>query len=346
MAKAKAKPPALSAKASALLDAQVKYFLERLDGKLFATLLEAEIDALLEVAKQLKLEEVVARQTVKDTVRTYAVELELGGAIPELVAEVARALSAHKVQAKTKLIDVLPDKHFKEILDKVLELHDVREQLLHQALSNPVITSMSSDLLYRGIQGYLGESAMARIPGAQSMMKLGKSMLSRATPKLDRALEDALKNYIHQNIQNTLRDSEASLKKLLTDDSLRDAALDIWDSVKRKTLAELRRPVADEDIEDFFVIGYEYWRSARKTSYYSEVINVGIDCFFDKYGKTSLHHLLGEIGLGRAHLLADGLRFAPQVLKVLQKKKLIEPILRRHLGAFFASETVVHLLAD
>ena len=66
MAKKAAK---LSSKASALLDAQVEWWLARLDAKALEPWLEAEVDALLHDASKLKLEEVVSRKTVQEIAR-------------------------------------------------------------------------------------------------------------------------------------------------------------------------------------------------------------------------------------------------------------------------------------
>ena len=337
----------LSLKAQAVLDAQVAWWLERLEAKALKPWLEAEVDALLADAAKLKLEEVVSRADVQGVALRYAAELEPHGAIPELVGEIAQAVQAHPIQKKTKLGELMPDKQFREWLDKILELHATREALIHSALSNPVVSAVAGDLLYRGISGYLSQSNLTKnIPGATSMLKFGKSMLAMATPKLDAAIETTLRKYIQQSLDVTLRESEHSLKTLLTDELLRESALEIWASLKGMTVAEVRSTVSADDVEELFVIGYEHWRSLRKTSYYSGMINAGIACFYDKYGKQSLTTLLDEVGVTREMILTDLMRFAPPALAALKKKKLLEPLVRRLLAPFFASESATALLAD
>ncbi len=337
----------IGGRAQALLDAQVAWWLEQLDAKALAPWLEAEVDALLADAAKLKLEEVVSRASVQAVARQYAAELEPHGAIPELVGEIALGLQAHPIQKKTKLGELMPDRHFREWLDKILELHAAREAIIHSALSNPVVSAVAGDLLYRGISGYLSQSGLTKsIPGATSMLKFGKSMLARATPKLDAAIESTLRKYIQQSLDATLRESEHSLKSLLTDTLLRDSALEIWAGLKGVTVAEVRSTVGVDDVEELFVIGYEHWRSLRKTSYYGAMIDTGVVGFFDKYGKTPLTTLLAEMGVTRDMILKDLLRFAPPALAALQKKKLLEPLVRRWLSPFFASQAAAKLLAD
>lgn len=337
----------LSSKAQHLLDAQVAWWLEQLDPKGLKHWLEAELDAVLADANKLKLEEAVSREDVQAVARQYAAELEPHGAIPELVGEIAQALQAHPAQKKTKLGELMPDKHFREWLNKILELHAAREAIIHAALSNPVVSAVAGDLLYRGISGYLGENNLTKsIPGASSMLKFGKSMLAKAAPKLDAAVETTLRKYIQQSLDTTLRESEHSLKTLLTDDLLRESAIEIWASLKGMTVAEVRTTVSTDDIEELFVVGYEHWRSFRKTHYYGAMIDAGIESFFDKYGKTSLANLLEEMGISRAMILKDLMRFGAPAIAALKKKKLLEPIVRRWLEPFYHSELASKLLAD
>jgi len=344
---AKKATPKLSDKAQALLDAQVAWWLAQFEPEAFAPWLELEVDALLSDAKKLKLSEVVKCADVQAVARQYAAEIEPSGAIPELVGEIAHALQAHPVQKKTKLSALMPDKCFREWLDKILELHAARESLIHAALSNPVVSAMAGDLLYRGISGYLAQNSLTKsIPGASSMLKLGKSVLSRATPKLDAAIENTLRQYIQKSLDVTLRESEHSLKTLLTDDLLRETALEIWADLKGQTVAQVRATVSADDIEEMFVIGYEHWRSLRKTPYYGAMIDAGVAAFYEKYGDSPLTDLLSEMGISREMILSDAMRFAAPALATLRKKKLLEPLVRRWLSPFFASEPARQLLAD
>ena len=337
----------LSGKAQALLDAQVGFWLDLLEPAALKPWVAAELDAVLADAKKLKLEEVVSRKSVQHVALRYAAEVEHSGAIPELVGEIAKVVQAHPLNASTKLSQLIPDRHFVEWLNKLLELKDARNQLLHEALRNPVMNTVAGDLLYRGISGYLGQSNIAKgIPGAQSMLKFGKSVLARATPRLEGAIEETLRRYIQQSLEATLRESEGSLKSLLTDKVLRDAALEIWAGLKGRSVAEFRASVSNDDVEELFVIGYEHWRDLRKTKYYAALIETGVAAFFDKYGKTTLAELLEEVGVSRDMILHDLMEFAPAALAGIKKKKLLEPLVRRLLAPFYASAAAQKILGD
>lgn len=335
---------ALSNKAHLLLDAHIQFVMDQLGGPALRGLVEREVHALLNQVGRVPLEEVVTRETIKDTVRTYAVELELGGGIPELVGDIARAIYAHEAHDNTTLQDLMPDEQFRDWLDKALEMRALREKLVRDAVSNPVYAALASDLLYHGIRGYLAENPLTRgVPGARSMMKLGKAMMAR-TPGLEASLEEGLKKYIGRSIELTLKESERFLIQHFDDERLRELVLETWDRLKPEKAALFREYLGSLDVEEFFVTGYEYWRHLRKTAWFSELVNNGIDVFFDKYSATPLRELLDEVGIGEEVLVAEAMRFAPPVLEALKTKKLLEPIVRRNLEGFYASPTAAAIL--
>ncbi len=333
---------------AALFEAHVAHALALLEGDQLAAHLAAEIDADLANAAQLKLGDVVSRDLIKTTARTYAVEMPMSGGIPELVGEIARALHAHPIHDQTRLVDLISDQQVREMVNKGVEMHEVRERLIHEVLGNPVLADLSSDLIYRGIKGYLAQSndAAKHIPGASMLMGLGKSVLSKASPGLEKSLDEGLLNYVHKSTKATLRSSEKALLAKLSDKVLQKAAMELWTEVKNQPASALRRYVSAETLEEWFVIGYEYWRAElRHTEYYATLIDLGIDCFFDKYQDATLAFLLEEVGVTRDMILREVMRFAPPVLAALHEKGMLEGILRRQLLPFYSSGRVEAVLA-
>jgi hypothetical protein len=325
--------------ADALLDAHVHFILEQISGDTLQELVESELDQALAQAARLTLNDCVTRKMIKDTALAFAAELELGGGIPELVGDVARALYAHEVHEHTSFGQVLSDVQFKEILDKALELKSLREKIVYEAVASPLYAEFASDLLYNGIKGYLGQNAVTRnIPGASSMLKLGKSVMNKATPRLEASIEDSLKKYIGQSVKATSRHSASFLLKHADDDTIRELAQEFWSRIKPLKIAALREDVGSLDVEEGFVTAYEYWRELRQTKYYRVLIGAGIDAFFDKYGDATLADLLDDLGISREIMLREAMRFAPHVIKVLNKKKLLEPVIRRNLARFYHSD--------
>ena len=342
-------PAPLSPLASRLLDAQVAFHRTRLTGRGLEDTVRELVDRFFTHTREAPIEAFVDRETVKDIARVYASEVEPHGAIPELVGEIAHAVQHSPVQATTRLVDLTPDRHFREWMDKFIEMKDVRREIIRHALTNPAVQTIAADLIYRGIAGYLTEQgqSLSKIPGAGSAMKLGKSLLSRAAPSvLDGAMEKKLRGYIKTSLKATLRETEAALEARLTDDTLRDSALKVWLDLKNRHISEFQGVVKDTDIEELFVIGYEHWRSLRKTVWYITMIDTGIDVFFDKYGTEPVVAVLEEMGVGPDVVVRDAMRFAPKALAAADAEGLVEDALKTMLAPFWHSPEARAILGD
>lgn len=335
----------VSSTAEALLDAHVHFVLDRLDGAALQTWIEELVDTGLELAGKLTLSSVVTAAAVKRSIRNYAVELEVGGGIPELVGEIATVLHAHPIHAKTSLDDLLPEAQLRAMLDQALELKALRERVLRGVLASPIYEEFVSDLLYHGIRDYLAQGSMTRaIPGARSAMAIGKALINKASPGLEASIEESLRKYIGRSVGAVTRRSADFLLETLDEDTLRHALLDAWSRLRHLKVKVLRDDISSEELEGIFVTAYEYWRVLRQTPYYSAMIEAGVDCFFDKYGKATLAALLDDIGITRAMMIDEALRYAPPVLRTLKRRKLLEPLVRQQLAPFYHSAAAAKIL--
>lgn len=333
--------------AQAMLNVHVAYMSAQLSGKALQPFVENEIRNLLEDASRLTLNEVVSRDIIKETARDYASDLEISGAIPELVGDIARRVYQHPIHNFTTLNDLLSDHLFEEFLEKILEMRDLRERLVHQALANPVYSEMASNMIAEGLRGYVAAGAhrARRLPGAATVGRLSQSFLGNAIPALEDGLEDGLKRYLRKAMQGLLERSEHFLLNKFDEEKIREIALDIWDNLKQKRVADFQRSMSALDVEEFFVISYEFWNELRQTALYAALIESGVDYFFDKYGDNNLAEILDELGITEDIMMREALRFIPPVIAVLKKKKLLEPILRRQLEGFYRSAAVQTLLS-
>lgn len=336
----------LHPKAAALLDAHIAHITQQLSGPALQALIETEIGHILADVEHITLNDAVTPAMIKTTARNYAVDLELSGAIPELVGDIARALYANPVHDHSTVGDLLPDGLFAEFLDKVLEMRDARERIIHEAIANPVYSALASDILLEGIRGYVqqGRDLARHIPGAARAARLGQSLLTNAFPLLEESLEDNTRKYVTRALDAVLKRSEHFLLTHFDEDRLRDIALEVWDVIKEKPVSTFKLGVTSLDMEEFFVIGYESWRELRTTEFYGAMIDTGVDCFFENYGDTNLRELLDELGITQAIMIDEAMRYAPHVIAMLQQKNLLAPLLRRNLEGFYSSPAVLAII--
>lgn len=332
--------------AEALLQAHVDFMLEDLSGTGLTGLIESVLDELLQDAAGITLEQAVTRDMIKATARTYAIELDLKGGIPELIGEIARALHSHPIHGRTRLSDLMPDQRIRELLDHALALKSVRAGIVSSVIRSPLYESFASELLYNGIREYLGSNAITRgIPGARSAMKLGKAMVSRATASFDGAIEDGIKRHIGRSVTTISERTAQSLMDGEHDEALRDGVLESWRQLRGTQLGDWVGQLSPTEVEELFVTLYETWRELRGTEFIGAMIDTGIDTFFDKYAAASLAELLEDLGITRSIMLAEAMRFAPHVIAALHERGLLEPSIHRLLKRFYQSGRVEKVLA-
>lgn len=327
--------------AQQLLDAHVAHIMKRLEADRLTDETERLIDQLLGFTGKLKLGAIVKRQDVVDTALDYAARMEIAPAIPELVAEISRELYQHKAHDNACLNDLVTDHDFKDLLNKFGEMKELRERLIHEAVENPIYAALVSDLLYNGIDRYINDNPLTnRLPGAKSMLKLGKSMMDRANPKF----EAGIRHYIKANTRAALRESERFLTQYLESEQLEISATRIWERLKTEEVSRFRDYISEDDVEEIFVIGFEFWRRFRTTDYYADLITAGVDFFFKKYGRTSLKTLLKELGVSRDMIVGEAHRYAPRIVAELNKHGFIEQLARTQLASFYASDELAAVL--
>lgn len=331
--------------ANQLLEAQIAFFIEQVTNDGFEQIVKEEIDYFYSIINTLTLNDVVNPDQIKQTIQKYSQELEIHGAVPELLGEIAQHVYDHPAHDNTLVSDIVTDQQFKDILEKALEKEDLRERAIKQAVANPVYAALVSDLLYNGIKDYATDNAVTKnIPGASSMMKLGKNMMNKAAPKLEKAIEENVKRFIEKNASATLKQSERFLTKTLDNDKIREISLDIWDKAKLQKLSSFRKAITADDLQDFLVMGYDYWLAFRKTSYYAYLVDSGVDFFFNKYGDSPLTLILEEVSIEKSMLSDDAMRFAPPILEMLKENGILADIFRRRLEPFFLSESTLAIL--
>ena len=333
-------------RAEALLDAHVAWVLASLEGDALKMALETRIDWVLEDAARLKLGDVISVESVQQTAIYYAADMKVGGAIPALVGDIAITLYEHPIQEETTLEELLPDREFEELLDKLLEMQALRDEVLHQSVSNPVFANLVAQLLYSGLRGYVAQSKefAARLPGGRVAMKLGRAVVDRAPPQIGDALERGIRGYVSRNTEAGIRASEAYLHDACESEELRQAVLDCWDDNKHRSVASVREFAGQLDVEELFVIGYEYWQRLRRMPIYRELIETGVEVFFDTYRDVTLTELLDDIGVTRDMMVRDGMRFVPQVVDALRAKGLLAPAIRRQFEDFYRSAAVAAIV--
>ncbi len=333
--------------ADALLEQHVKHELSSLKGAKLRRFLATEVDEIFDYASHETLGRLTSAEQVMGVIRRVVVNMELDPGIPELAAEMATEVLNAPIQKTAKLNQIITREQATGFLEEALELKQQRERVISEIMAHPVYQELVSNLVYQGVVNYLYEDNMITksVPGVGSMMKFGKRMANRAVPGLDESFERRFKAWLSDSLPGLIARSEQFLHKSLTDDELRDSVMAVWVSLEDHTIEELHEGLGDVQLQEFVVLGYEFWLQFRQTPYFEGCAEAVVSHLFELYGDRPVLDLLKEVGVTRELVMAEIEGVALPVIDVLREEGYLEALIRRRLTPFYTSAAAKKLLS-
>lgn len=328
--------------AEQLLEAQLAFVKKRLSNAELGDQAASLIDFCLQQGRDIRLEEVVSVQSIREVVQVYAFDLNLGAGVIELIGAMAQRLYSEANHLAPTLQSLISSQQLEQWIDKILELDQVRHHLLQAVLQSPaahaVIGQIVSSLLKKQLPDWrtqlseqLGSGWMAKTPWLPRLMQL----LRQQEEKLLSLAEQQLSQFIQSQGTQLLKLDAAELKEI---------AWQVWLNIKDIPFNELSIGLEALDIEEFFVLIYELWRELRQTEYLQRLIFTGIEVFFEFYGDYPVSELLDEIGIGKQHLINDANRFLPQAIAALNQHHVLDQLIRLQLSDFYLSASTLDII--
>lgn len=331
-----------------LFEAHVKHEVAALKGAKLKKFLEQEVDELLGYAEKVPLGRLISPEQVMGVIKRIAVNMELDAGIPELAAEMAAEVLKAPVQADTTLGEILSREQASGFIEEALELRQQRERIISEIMAHPVYQELVSNVVYHGLVNYLYEDNLITrsVPGVGSVMKFGKKMANKAVPGLDETFERRIKAWLAESLPGLIVRSEQFLHRALTDDELRDSVMAAWVSLENQTIAELQDGLGEVELQEFVVLGYDFWLNFRKTAYFEGCARAVVEHLFAKYGDRPVMDLLNDIGVTREVIVTEIAELGLPIIDVVHKEGYVEALVRRRLGSFYKSAAAKKLLAE
>lgn len=317
-----------------LLDGLISHLLARLAPEQLDSLMAQELDFVLDNAARYTLNDWVSAEQIRVTARKYAVQMDISGAIPELVGDMMEQFYDQAIQSERSIADIIDEELVMSLLDKGLEIPLSRHGMAWLG-SNPVLLALLAGGAQLGLKTLLHQGLPEGLHA-----QLQKRLPARWLGSLETRLQEWLLRRTEQLLSDPYLYRDENLEEL------RELVEVAWQEFSVRPVAELRELVSSEDIQELFVIGFEYWRKLRHTDYFMDMLDAGVNAFFDKYGEETLSGLLEELGVTRELMLDDARRFLPPIMAKLQAEGLLEEWLRRHLGGYFQSAETLAVLEE
>lgn len=322
-----------------LLEAHVRFELERLRGeKLPATLAEEVADVFAWLG-HVRLHEVVSADQVVDWIGRNVIERPIS---PELVDEIREnVLFVHEFLTNddARVASLLPRGVFDQLVDNIIGLEDLRREITHQVISSSVYGVLISNVLYRGIKAFvLTENALAKnIPGASSLLRMGQNALNAGAPTLGRSIDKQLLAFISANVQETILESETFLNTTLDARLMRKWSNEVWAANAETEMAELAGYVDTKSLEAMVQIGLNFWLHFRATPLFAELMAGLVRNFFRVHGEKDVRAWLAAMGVTQAIVTHEVALLAAPVVEAALRSGYAEKRIRRRLDAFYSA---------
>ena len=328
-----------------LLELHIQHELQNFQTEQFVAILKNESENIFSWLRDIKLQNVVTADQIKQVIHQHVVEENVPDAIAEMAGEAANKLFNSKRHQKTQLNKIISREQFEDFIDKLLELKEQRDNGIDKVIDLPIYGDLISGILYKAIIRYIVDSNLIskNIPGVSSMLKMGRSVVNKTVPKLGGGIEDSVRSYITDSLDFILEESKSFLEESVTEEELKTSAMELWSIIESKPLSEFQEGM---NISEFVALGYDFWLQFRKSGYFKHCYKTVVDYFFRKYGKSPLSELLDDLAITPERARVEIERFAPQVLETLNEGEFLEDLIRRHLEKFYLSPVALNAIKD
>lgn len=334
-------------RAQALLEAQTQFWLQQMGGKGLAKLLKDELPLIYEALDHVSLREAFSEEKVKAIAHRYALEMDISGAIPELAGEIATLIFQGHTQRKTRLKDIVSDRAFDAFLEKMMESGGVVDQATQRMRESEEFKLLLSELVLSVLKGsFSQDSRWLKIGNVGQRAKALRDWIGEKAPDISDTIEESARKMMDSGVNNSVELVLSLLEHERYRESVSAAIAMWWDQVKKRPIANAKSYLSSTDLQEFIVLGYEFWLEFRQSEYLKTCIDGAIGWIYTKYGDETVQTLITEMGVSEETIMQASTDYAEDVAALLVKTGLAESFVRRHLKRFYLSKKTLALLAD
>ena len=331
--------------AARLLDAQVRFHLDRLSGEQQAVTVARLAESLLTASQSHQVADLVDAATLRTIVVRALAVVPASAAVSGFV-ELAVTTAYDGPGEPFPLGEVVDRAQVEVLLDRVLALTPALERGLDRLTESPLVGTVASRFMGRVVGEVVqaNQAVADRVPGLGSLMSFGTSAASKMMGAADKQLEGLLGDTVGKGGTFAVRRLNRIVLETLRDPTTREAVLQVWDLAAREPVASVAGKISRAEVDGVVDAVHDLAVSALAGERVAQLVGVVVDGFFERFGGYTPLELLDELDLDRADLVADLVRLAPGVLEALRESGDLERMVRAELEPFYASAEVRDLL--
>ncbi|HQV23183.1 MAG TPA: hypothetical protein PLJ88_08870, partial [Agitococcus sp.] len=168
----------MTPKANALFNAHQQHLLAQFAPEQVEATLNQEINAFLDWSQTQPINAVVKLADIQSIAQRYILQQAVSTGLHQQISHLIKAAINSPLNDKTYIHQLIEHKDYLAIVDKIASHEQLRKDLIHTAVGNPVYAKLLSDIVYQALNDYLvNENPLAKkVPGMSSLMKMGKGL--------------------------------------------------------------------------------------------------------------------------------------------------------------------------
>ena len=322
-----------------MLDAHVRFEVDRLTGAGLEQTARAEVGALFDWLGTVRVADVLPDATeAADVVVGILEALPSDERASEILADAVVSVHRALLAEDRPVADLVRYQDYDGLVEVLVSMGDVRRELLDVLTTSDAYTGLVAHVLYHGLKRYvLTENVLARrIPGAQSLVRLGQRGLTSAAPKLEGQVDRQLLAFVQANIGDTLRESQRYLDTMLDDELLSAMARETWQEHSGRATASVAGLVSSEQLADLTRLAVATWGQLRAAGLVQRVARTLVTDLLERHGGRVVRELLEELGVDEGRAAEQAVAALRPALDHARETGFLEARIRARLEPFYA----------
>jgi hypothetical protein len=121
---------------------------------------------------------------------------------------------------------------------------------------------------------------------------------------------------------------------------------EIWSSIAKTKLSEYFNEIDADDMEDFIIIGYDFWLNFRQTPYFKAIYTDLVNFFFEKYADRELDVILEDVGVTQKMVVNELIEAVSPGIETALSIGYLEERIRSRLEDFYLSPKTEALISS
>lgn len=322
-----------------MLDAHVRFELDRISGAGLARTVAEETSALFDWLRTVRVADVLPDPEATGQVAVGIVEaVRIDERSAELLAEAVVSVHRTLLADASPISELVADEDFDALVAVLVTMRDARRELLDVLTTSDAYTRLVSHVLYHGVKSYvLTENVVARrVPGAQSLMALGQRGLNRAVPSLEGQVDRQLLAFVQANITDTLRESQRYLDQMLDDELISAMAREAWQAHRNRSAASVAGLVTADQLAGITGPAAAMWEQLRSAGLVRRVVRTIVMDLLERHGERTVGGLIDEAGLTEEWVAEQMVETLRPAVEHARDDGFLEARIRARLEPFYA----------